>query len=186
MVLGCLLVGWLEALRFAIFQSLVSVMAGLIRKDLPMPTRSTDLRAPREQHKHQQPKNATSLALQWQRDHPDQARLVKSFQDIQSIALSNATKLESNNKDFDGEQLSTTSIGVGAVHGIPSSFHQGLQKIERQKYFLICFLSGYWFQVSPDSQRMPHMAICSPYNGKYFHTGELTFNKVRVLVQFKI
>jgi len=97
--------------------------------------------------------NSSSVnALQWDREHPEQARLTACFRQVQSLVEANGANLE--------EEGSPSMIRVGAVHGIPAAHTQGLQKIEREEYFQA--LSRVCDPSTPTDVLVTHCNPCVP------------------------
>jgi hypothetical protein len=76
---------------------------------------------------------------QWRDQNPDQARLYEQFLERQGASNHGAVgKPGAASDSVLGTSPVRRSPCIGAVHGIPASFTQGLKKTKREEYFRVC------------------------------------------------
>ena len=131
-----------------------------------VPTRIAKKQAHTKKARESQ-KEPRQRSLQWRKDHPEQARLADSFHKIQALhqAISN------NQEGGTSLESSPPICRIGAVHGIPASFTEGVQKIEREEYFrsldAVCDS-----KVSPIDILITHFTPCLPGQEHLFRMGD--------------
>jgi len=98
---------------------------------------------------------------QWDKDHPEQARLAACYRQLQSQIQVNTAKEEGSSSSAPRRLL----VRVGSVHGIPSAFHEGIKKVEREEYFLALAQACQ----SPIDILVTHYQPCLPGTENFVH-----------------